>query len=459
MRKLATVALVLGLCCSSAAPVRADVKPHGLFTENMVLQHGVKVPVWGTADPGEQVRVEIKGTGFGIATGKQAGQDGKWLVYLDKLPPGGPYQMTIEGKNKIEFKNVLAGEVWVCGGQSNMEWGLNRTENAKDAIERSENPTIRLFTVQRTGAPAPQADLPSKKGVVSTWTECNPKTVGNFSAVGYYFGRDLQKALKVPVGLIHSSVGGTAAERWTTKETLAAYPETKNLKGSDLYNAMIAPLIPYAIKGVIWYQGESNGGRAAQYRTLFPAMIKNWRDEWKQGDFPFLFVQLAPVRTKADWAELREAQLLSLKVPHTAMAVITDAGHPTDIHPPKKEPVGARLALGARAIAYGEKIVYSGPIYSGMKVDGDKVILNFQHLGGGLEAKGGALTGFTIAGADGKFVNAEATIVKDTVVVRSPDVAQPTAVRFGWSSYPEVNLFNREGLPASPFRTDGPATK
>ncbi len=277
MRKLATVASALGLCCCLAAPVRADVKPHGLFTENMVLQHGVKVPVWGTADPGEQVRVGIKGTGFGQGVGTTAGQDGKWTVFLNKLPAGGPYQMTIEGKNRIEFKNVLAGEVWVCSGQSNMFWGLNRTENAKEAIERSENPTIRLFTVEVASAGSPQANLPTKKGVPN-WSECNPKTVPNFSAVGYYFGRDLQKALKVPVGLIHSSVGGTAAERWTTKETLAAYPETQNLKGSDLYNAMIAPLIPYAVKGVIWYQGESNAGRAAQYRTLFPAMIKNWRE-------------------------------------------------------------------------------------------------------------------------------------------------------------------------------------
>src|SRR5262249_23450225 len=318
--------------------------------------------------------------------------------------------------NKILLKDVLVGEVWVCSGQSNMEWALTATKDAKEAIAHADNPKIRLFTVQKVPNKTPQRDLPIIK-MPSTWKDCNTLNVARVSAVGYYFGRDLQKALNVPVGLIHSSWGGTAAERWTSKEAMEAHPELKSLKGSDLYNGMITPLIPYAVKGVIWYQGESNAGRAAQYRTLFSALIKNWREAWKEGDFPFLFVQLAPYnqpRPRGSWPELREAQLLTAqKVPHTAMAVITDAGHPTDIHPPEKEPVGARLALAARALAYGEKIEYSGPIYSAMKVDGDKAVLSFTHLGGGLLAKGGPLKGFTVAGADGKFVDAEARIHGD----------------------------------------------
>jgi sialate O-acetylesterase len=277
----------------------------------------------------------------------------------------------------------------------------------------------------------------------------------------YYFGRDLQKALNVPVGLIHSSWGGTPAERWTSAPTLDKAPDLKGPKNSDLYNGMIAPLQPFAIKGVTWYQGESNADRYGQYQALFSAMIKNWRDDWKQGEFPFLFVQLAPWQAidkepkDSAWAELREAQLLTmLHCPKTAMAVITDVGDEKDIHPREKAPVGERLALAARAIAYGEAIEYSGPVYESMKVEGNKAILRFTHLGGGLVAKDGPLTGFTIAGADHKFHPAKAEIRDTTVVVACDQVDQPVAVRFGWANYPVVNLWNKAGLPASPFRTD-----
>jgi sialate O-acetylesterase len=278
----------------------------------------------------------------------------------------------------------------------------------------------------------------------------------------------LQKALDVPIGLIHTSVGGTPAESWTSKRVLESDPAFEDLvkKGSTLYNGMIAPLMPFAIKGAIWYQGESNANtmeRALQYEKLFPAMIKNWRDDWKQGDFPFLYVQLAPYDRGAKpvtepvdtaWARLREAQRLTLKTPHTGMAVITDVGEKEDIHPKQKEPVGARLALAARAIAYGEKIEFSGPTFGSVKFADGKAILSFKHLGGGLVAKGDALTGFTIAGEDKVFHNAEAAIQGDTIVVSSTKVAKPVAVRFGWANYPVVNLWNKEGLPASPFRTD-----
>lgn len=445
--RLPLVGLLLAGLMGPAA--RADVQPHPLFCENLVLQQGTAVPVWGTADPGEKVSVRCQGQEVSVVADK----DGQWLVRLQDLKPGGPYELTITGKNSIRLENVLVGEVWLCSGQSNMEWSVKASADADKNIAASANDRIRLFTVPRTKAETPQTHL---KG---NWSVCGPATVAGFSAVGYYFGRDLQKALNVPVGLIHSSWGGTAAELWTSRRVLDSNPNfPKN--GGQLYNGMIAPLIPYAIKGVIWYQGESNAGRAWQYRSLFPAMIQNWRDDWKQGDFPFLYVQLAPFMkivnepSESAWAELREAQLLTLKQPNTAMAVITDLGDEKDIHPRRKEPVGQRLALAALGRVYGRKIVYSGPIYESMKVEGNQAILRFQHTGSGLIVKGDRLTGFTIAGEDRKFVNADAVIVEDRVVVSSPSVSRPVAVRFGWANYPLVNLYNKEGLPASPFRTD-----
>jgi sialate O-acetylesterase len=464
----------------------------------------MKVPLWGKADEGETVSVRIQGQEV-TATAK----DGKWMVWLEDLAPGGPFEMTIRGTNTIQLKNVFVGEVWVCSGQSNMEWSLRSSADADKAIANSRNSMLHLFTVPHHAVSVPN------QTVVGHWQECGPESVPNFSAVAYFFGRDIQKALNVPVGLIHTSWGGTPAEAWTSTAALEAEPALKYLaeRGqhaladypkkfekhitdlqkyeealnkaiaekreppappsvppdpgqnpwtpSTLYNGMIASIIPYGIRGVIWYQGESNATRAYEYRTLLPAMIKNWRKDWGEGDFPFLIVQLAPfTRIEAEpkesqWAELREAQLLTaLRVPNVALAVITDVGHETDIHPKWKEPVGARLALAARALAYGDKIVYSGPIYSEMKVEGDRAILSFQHVGGGLVAKGGPLIGFTIAGSDHKFVKAQAEIHDGKVIVWSPHVKQPVAVRYGWANYPVGNLWNQEGLPASPFRTD-----
>ncbi|HEV3259176.1 MAG TPA: sialate O-acetylesterase [Gemmataceae bacterium] len=429
----------------------AAVKTPAFISDGMVLQHGTKVPVWGTADPGEKVTVRFQDQ----TASATAGQDGKWLVRLKNLKPGGPFAMIIQGHNKLLLRNVLVGEVWLCSGQSNMEMRLADSADAQEVIEHSKDPMIHLFTVAHASAASPAPD------VTGSWSECGPKTVPSFSAVAYFFGRDLRKALGVPVGLIHSSVGGTPAEQWTSASALKANPELKGLQGSGLYNGMIAPLVPYAIRGAIWYQGESNAGRAVQYQTLFPAMIKDWRTAWKAGDFPFLFVQIAPwqkiqkVPADSAWAELREAQrLTSLKVPNTAMAVITDVGDEADIHPKRKAPVGGRLALAARALAYGEKVEYAGPVYAGMEVEGDKAVLSFKHRGGGLGARGGALEGFTVAGGDHKFVNAKAEIRGDKVVVWSPHIKDPTAVRFGWANYPVVNLWSKAGLPASPFRTD-----
>jgi len=462
MRKLLSMAtaITVGLFLLNSAAVRAEVKLNPLFSDNCVLQQGMKVPVWGTAADDEEVTVSINGQNT-----KTRAKDGRWSVTLDYLKAGGPYEMTVSGKNKIELKNVLVGEVWVCGGQSNMQWSVAQGETPKEIAAASANPKVRLFTVKRQGAPKPASEVPvDTKAQLGTWLECNPETVINFTAVGYHFGRNLNKALDVPVGLINSNVGGTAAERWTNQEVLNKLPGFENAKGGDLYNAMIVPLVPYGIKGAIWYQGESNTGAAYKYQTLFSGMIKNWRDDWKQGDFPFLFVQLAPFGNKGNkadtegmfYAELREAQLKTAqKVKNAGMAVITDIGHETDIHPKPKEPVGERLALAAQGIAYGKKIEYSGPVYDKSEIKDGKVILSFTHVGKGLDAKGGPLVGFTICGEDRKFVKAEAVIQDDRVIVSSKDVAKPMAVRYGWANYMAgLNLYNKDGLPASPFRTD-----
>jgi len=410
--------------------------------------------------------------------------------------------LKVMGRNTLYRTNVMVGEVWLASGQSNMEWPMSQTFNATEEIAKTANPDIRLFTVPKLKLKSPT------NNVNGSWVASSPQTVPGFSAVAWYFARDLQKALNVPVGIIHTSWGGSPAEVWMSHSTLtssASYQhdildtfaaaeekygkdlekyehdqaEAKRLgqpftgkrpnlgwRPSELYNGMIANLVPYAIKGAIWYQGESNAGRAHQYRDLFPDMISNWRHDWSKatfggGNFTFLLVQLAPFMaikeqpSESTWAELREAQLLTAQtLPKTGMAVITDVGDEKDIHPKKKEPVGARLALAARHIAYGEKVVYSGPIYSGLKISGSKAIVSFDHVGTGLEAREGELKGFAIAGADGKFVWGNATIQGKKVVVTSPDVPKPVAVRYGWADYPVVNLWNLEGLPATPFRTD-----
>jgi sialate O-acetylesterase len=463
MTQRVLAATLAAVVCLSGPQVRADVKVHALFGDGMVLQRGVPCHVWGTADPNEEVVVGYENAKTGEAAKSQAAKadkDGKWSVSLGKLEkPGEGGSLTIKGKNTLNIKDVYVGEVWICSGQSNMEQNLASTDKSKEAIENSANPKIRLFTVPRVRSKTPLTEVKGQ------WVECGPTTVPGFSAVAYYFGRDLQKALDVPIGLIHTSWGGTASEEWTSASVLEANPEHKGKHPNEttLYNGMIAPLIPYAIKGAIWYQGESNAGRAILYRTAFPMMIKNWRDDWKQGDFPFLFVQLAPFTAihkepvDQDWAYLREAQLMTMqKVPHTGMSVITDAGDEKDIHPRRKEPAGARLAIAARAVAYGEKIEPIGPVYDSMKVEGGKVVLSFKHAGKGLEARGedGKLVGFTICGEDKKFHNAVAQIMGDKVIVSCDEVKEPVAVRFGWANYPVVNLWSKDGLPATPFRTD-----
>lgn len=480
------------LIAATLVPAWGDVRLNGLFTDNMVLQRGRPIPVWGWADAGEKVTVEFRGTKRSVVA-----KDGKWMVRLPVQHAGGPDVLVVHGKNRLELRNVLVGEVWIASGQSNMEWPLQRTVGATNAIERSANPNIRLYTVPKLKSERPVDD------VKAAWLESKPETVPGFSGVAYYFAVDLQKALGVPVGIIHTSWGGSPAEVWMRdgvlksnpryqREILDPFPaaqqkfqddvakwekETADLKAqgkpaarnrpwglwrpSELYNGMIAPLIPYAIRGAIWYQGESNAGRAHQYRTLFPDMITNWRKDWGQGDFTFLAVQLAPFMKiqpepkDSNWAELREAQLIATRVlPKVGQAVITDVGNETDIHPQNKQPVGARLALAARHIAYGQDIVWSGPVFHDLTVRNGEAVLSFTETGGGLLERGGKLRGFSIAGADKKFVWADARIDGRRVIVSSPQVTQPVAVRFGWADYPVVNLWNVEGLPATPFRTD-----
>ncbi|MDB5321358.1 MAG: Sialic acid-specific 9-O-acetylesterase [Phycisphaerales bacterium] len=547
-RIIPSIVAALLLCLVSTA--RADVKLAGVFGDNMVLQADKPLPVWGWATPGEAVSVTI-GDQKKSAT---AGADGKWMLKLDPVKTGGPMEMSVAGKNTIGLKNILIGEVWVCSGQSNMGFGFPQAYNAADEGPKANYPKIRLFTVKHATALQPLSDTEG------TWAECTPETVKGFSAAAYFFGRDLHKALGVPVGLIHTSWGGTPAQSWTSMEGLKsesgldvyvksydstvanlatlekkyrdellpkweadqkkwnetvgkqyredlakwqkesaaakaagkeapAQPARVAMTGRKptepgknpgvptvLNNAMVAPLAPLAIKGAIWYQGEANAGQPMLYRTLFPAMIKDWRRQFAQGDFPFVWVQLAnymkretePTQGEGGWAGLREAQSGTLALPNTGEAVIIDIGEAGDIHPKNKVDVGARLALAAEKVAYGKDVVYSGPRYESMNVEGEKVRIKFKNVGGGL-AIGAApiirmgqeankpldhLVGFSIAGEDKKFVWAEAKIDGDGVVVWSDAVKKPVAVRYAWANNPECNLYNKEALPASPFRTD-----
>ena len=639
----------------------ADVRLPALFTDHMVLQRGMKAPVWGWAAPGDAITVQL---GEHHTTAK-TNRDGEWHAKLGPLDAGGPYTLTISGRNTITLSDVLVGDVWLASGQSNMWWPVKSGDIGvadRDAEAAAANyPNIRFFSVPPVTSLKPKADLDAKG-----WVPCTPETVAPFSAVAYFFGRDLHQALNVPVGLIHSSWGGTVCEAWTSEgalrklkdfdatldqmaqaapnmekaeaeylhalaawnETLDGYdkgtregvplwadreldtaewrtaqlpglwenagyadldgfmwyrkvvelpeewaghdltlslgpindmdrtyfngtlvgahegenfasvprvysvpgnlvvpqvnvvavrvydrgnvggiygneeglylsladmpdvapiplagvwqnrpgaylrdipgqPEPPLLRAGNpnvptvLYNAMIAPLVPYGIKGAIWYQGESNVDRAYQYRALFPAMISDWRKQWGQGDFPFVYVQLANFLPRVDeptasaWAELREAQLMTLDLPKTGMATIIDIGEADNIHPQNKQEVGRRLSLWARHLANGESLVYSGPLYQSHTIAGNSVRIQFDHRGGGLTTPENVpLTGFAVAGADRKFVWADAQIEGDTVVVSSPAVPDPVAVRYGWANNPACNLYNAEGLPASPFRTD-----
>lgn len=461
----------------------ADVKLPNVIGSGMVLQRDMAVPVWGWAEAGEEVTVSFAGQTKKTKTG----DDGKWTVSLDPLKANGNGSaLTITGKNKITLENVLVGEVWICSGQSNMEWAIKQSMNPKEEAAAANYPQIRLFNVPgHTVSP-----LPKDEGA-GQWQVCDPNSANNFSAVGYFFGRRLHKDLKVPVGLIGSNWGGTRIEPWTTLAGFESVPElskiadqVKNYKQdtrvgggqpSAIYNSMVHPLTPFAMRGGIWYQGESNGNEGITYYQKKHALVNGWRKAFQNKDLAFYWVQLANFQKESDkpeggdgWAKLREAQTQALDIPGTGMAVITDIGAANDIHPRNKQDVGWRLAQWALHQTYGQKdLVPSGPLYKSHKVEGKTIRLSFDHVGSGLivgkkngleptaEVKDGKLEHFSISGKDNKWVWADARIDGQTVVVESKEITEPVAVRYGFTMNPaKANLYNKEGLPAGPFRTD-----
>ena len=561
MKKILSFTFIIFLVSNAAF---AQVTLPAIFGDNMVLQRGIPVPVYGWATAGEKVQVDFMGKTYNTTTGA----DGKWRVKLGSYKAGGPYEMHIKGTSTtIDYKNILIGEVWLASGQSNMEFGIQTEKHAADVIPKATDNLIHVFYVPMALSLQPlydiakqPADSPNGK-----WLVCSPDVMANpkfawhgITAVGYYFAQQIRKTTNAPVGLIGSYRGGTPAQSWITEDGLkqtpaftkyvdihkkladnydnakATYPQRMTLYRDSMkvwdtevgnpyseaikkwqadvaqakatnqpeppqpriarrapiypadplggynspticYNGVIAPLQGYGIKGVIWYQGESNGDNladAVEYKDLFPRMISNWRAKWGQGNFPFLFVQLPNFRNPAatpsegNWAWVREGQQKTLKaLPKTGMAVVTDAGELQDIHPTNKLVPGNRLALVARHDIYGEKVVSSGPVYKSMKVDGDKVIISFNEVNKGLTAAslvgddvviadGQELKGFGIAGEDHVFVWAKAVIQGNTVVVSRDVIPNPQAVRYNWADNPPGNLYNKDGLPANPFRTD-----
>ncbi len=460
LRLILASSLAFLFCSHHAA---AEIKLPSVIGSNMVLQEGTSLPVWGWAESGETITVSIAGQ----TVSAKAGEDCRWKVMLGKLeatPDDKPLEMTIKGSSgdSINLENVLVGEVWVCSGQSNMEMGVGAVKNGEAEIAAASHPGIRLFWVPKERARQPASD------VATTWTVCTPKTIGagdwpGFSAAAYFFGRELHKELKVPVGLIFAAWSGTPAEEWTSRKALADEPSLKSLIGqyevSSLYNGMIAPLIPFAIRGAVWYQGEANVGRGTQYQTLLPTLIRNWRSDWGQGDFPFGIVQIAPFFYGGDGsaeAEVWEAQLKTVAtVPNTGIALTMDVGELNEIHPKNKQDVGHRLAVWARAKVYGQRIVYSGPIFKSMVIEGERIRVAFDHVGGGLVSRDGKpLNEFQIAGTDRIFLPAVAEIDGPTVVVVNDAITKPVAVRFAYSGTAQPNLANNEGFPAAPFRAE-----
>jgi sialate O-acetylesterase len=503
--------LVASLCVTLcfAARAFAEVKPSALFSDHAVLQTGMSVPVWGTADAGEKVAVTIGGQHQSTT----ADSAGKWMVHLKKLKVGGPFEMTIAGNKAgdapVVVRDVLVGEVWLGSGQSNMQFNVSQKGHPPygmldedKEIAAANYPQLRMFTVKTAMAIDPQSD------VVGEWQVCTPQTVPDWSAVGYLFGRNLNQELKVPVGIVLSAYGASTAEAWVPRSAMAADPLLKPMldkldarenyfnahpgatdadappepltinarptragalatplhdpahnqhQPTVLFNAMIHPIIPYAIRGAIWYQGESVVGGPnglLLYHHVMETMVTQWRSLWGEGNFPFYVVQLPGQQNVSNNPLIREEQAKILLLPNTGMAVVLDTSEAHNVHPKNKEPLGYRLTDIALANVYGRKIEYSGPMFSSAKVEGSSIRVTFTHAAG-LTAKGGPLKWFQIAGADQKFVDADAKIEGDSVVVDSPEVPSPVAVRYAWDNYPDTaNLYNAAGLQAAPFRTD-----
>jgi len=470
--------LLIGIAMT-AAPARANVTLPSVISSHMVLQRDEPCPIWGWADPNEAVTVRFGGQ----KQAATADADGNWMVRLRPMRANRkPQTLTVTGKNTVTAEDVLVGEVWLCSGQSNMEWTVNSVDNAQQEMASANNPLIRHIKIPHRPSIKPEKNVPS-----DGWKLTTPENVGNFTAVGYFFARELNKNLDVPVGLLGSNWGGTRIEPWTPPVGFQHTPALKDITdklstyplmsyGKDpqnplktvasinfqtplaLYNGMIHPLVPFAIRGALWYQGESNNGEGMLYYEKMKALIDGWRTVWDKPDMPFLFVQLAPYHYGGDQTRLAEiwnAQRETLTIPNTGMAVITDIGNIKDIHPRNKQEVGRRLALWALSETYDRPVKeYSGPLFKSASVEGKKIRVQFDHAGGGLASRDGKpLTHFQIAGADGKYVPAQAEIDGRTVVVSSPDVSKPVSVRFAWHEEAEPNLTNKAGLPASPFRS------
>ncbi|ALI98495.1 sialate O-acetylesterase [Rufibacter tibetensis] len=453
--------LFLGMLITGVTSSAGAVSLPAIIGNHMVLQRNAEVTIWGWGNTGEEVTVTGSWDNKPVKT--KVSNLARWEVKLQTSAAAGPQTVTVKGYNTIVLEDVLLGEVWLCSGQSNMDWSANAgIDNAEQHVKEANYPSIRFFQVGKRSADAPQVDLQGQ------WVVCTPETMKHFSAVGYFFGREIHQNLKVPVGLINSSWGGTPAEIWFSAPAIASNPvlaeaaakrkevEYGPVQPAKAYNAMIAPLIPFRLAGALWYQGESNVDAPDVYAQMLPALIQDWRTAWKN-DFPFYYVQIAPYKYGGaeEWPRLAEAQLKTLSVPNTGMAVISDVGNIDDIHPRNKLDVGKRLAALALNKTYGQKEVpFSGPIYREMKKEGNKIRLYFDHADQGLAVKGKKLTQFEIAGEDQKFVPAQAKIDGKTVVVSAKGVKNPVAVRMGWSNTANPNLFNKAGLPASVFRTD-----
>lgn len=505
----AFMALAVILCLVAPLKVRADVRLPAIISDHMVLQADTPASVWGWAAPGEAVTVSIAGQNHKT----KADGAGKWRVQIRPLNATAiPTTLTVQGSNTLTIRDVLIGEVWLGSGQSNMEWPVSKAKDYEQERKAAEFPLIRMFTVKNDANATNELD-----DVKGSWEVCGSNTVGNFSATLYFFGREMHQTLKRPMGLIHSSWGGTPIQPWMSRATLEAYPgyaallerkqkeiatwperEKKILEDirawdeqaartntsgkklpprpwnpgppdagrylpAGLYNAMIHPLTGYRIRGILWYQGEANAGGgaagAADYTDLLTRMIAGWRADWGAPEMPFYFVQLPGWEnpgdaTKCSWAYFREGQARVLAVPHTGMAVTIDIGEPEDIHPQNKQDVGCRLACIALTDTYNRKLKSQGPVLVRHEIVGDEVHVRFKHADGGLVVRGDEVRGFTLAGLDRQWHPAVARIDKDRVIVRSSAVSAPVAIRYGWANNPECNLYNRAGLPAAPFRTD-----
>lgn len=505
MKPLLATSLLLIICSNAVAVVRLP----GFFTHHMVLQRDHEVPIWGWANPGAQVTVSIAGQ-TKTAT---AGLDRKWLVKLDKLEAGGPHTLVVKERNTVTITDVMVGEVWLASGQSNMVTFVVSCPDFEKVKAEANLPLLRVLHVGRAPRRAPQEDCQG------SWRPCSPETVGGYSATSFFFGRELHQKLGVPVGIINSALGSTPIEAWTSFDAQKDRPELKELLASwdkkaaaydpaaaqaayekdlatwklaaekakaakkavprepkspihprdepahpaSMFNGMIAPLAPLAIRGVIWYQGEFNTqteAYAALYRHQLPLLIRDWRSRWGRDDLPFGWVQLPNFDTTTrmpqmtGWPLVREGQLLARSLSHTGMAVTIDIGEPKSVHPRNKQAFSHRLALWARAEVYGEKIPWSGPLFASHKVVGSEIELSFRHGDGGLVVKGREPTGFQISGADKRWRSASARIENDKVFVSSKEVKEPVAVRYAWADNPDGNLFNGAGLSTSPFRTD-----